>query len=81
MEEEHDLNEDILSCVVIMSYGGYYDAYPVWSSCHIRGINALSNIWSSSSCSCILVFSQKKKKPQSISMVLLRLFLFIYRGW
>ena len=22
---------DLLSCVVTMSYGGYYDAYPVWS--------------------------------------------------
>ena len=33
-EVDLDLNEDLLFCVVIMSYGGYYDAYPIWSLCY-----------------------------------------------
>ena len=28
MEEEAALSEDLLACVVIMSYGGHYDADP-----------------------------------------------------
>ena len=40
LELDLNLSEDLLACVVIMSYGGYYDAYPVWSLCYRRSNNS-----------------------------------------